>query len=293
MATARTLCGGFADPRSRLPVEIRSQIFHLSHSSWCTEALSAIGNAGAQITPASIETKGDKDVLLLANAILDHRNLYGFHLRGSPFHVGAKATFHPLHTLRLALAGTVMSEEENQAWASAVRNTLSLIHPKELTILTDIVLFHHIVRQWPTMPSVSFLKVDFECPDFHMLDPDQYEIGEESSLDDYAWNQPEWGDMLSRFPHITEFYLRTISGLEVNEWIDDRRAENVPRILADLKKNCPLLEKVSIEAWGSCWEILGNVVQRLRGYQYSESSGEWECITFQAKVPSCDRIISY
>jgi hypothetical protein len=139
------------------------------------ETLSAIEHAGAQITPESIETKGDEDVLLLAKAILNHRDLYGSHLRGSPFHVGEKATFHPLRTLRIAIAGTVMSEEENQVWCSAVRKALSLIRPENLTILTDIVLFHRLVLRWPIISSASSLKVDFECPDFHMLDPDQHE----------------------------------------------------------------------------------------------------------------------
>jgi hypothetical protein len=119
-----------------------------------------------------------------------------------------------------------------------------------------------------------------------------FEQGEESGLDDYAWNQPEWGSMLSRFPHITEFYLRTISGLEVDEWVDDRRAENVPRILTDLKKKCPLLEKVSIEAWAWCWKFPGSLVQQLRCYQYGEGSGEWECVSL-SKVPARDRVLSY
>jgi hypothetical protein len=89
-----------------------------------------------------------------------------------------------------------------------------------------------------------------------------------------------------------EFYLRTTSGLEVNELVDDNREENVPRILSQLKNNCQSLEKISIEAWGWCYKIPGNVAQRLHCYQYRESSGEWECVSFGAHVPRCNPIIS-
>ncbi|TEB19122.1 hypothetical protein FA13DRAFT_1719142 [Coprinellus micaceus] len=283
-ATMAAVSGGFG-LSSRLPVEVRSNIFHLSHNSWCSEALASLEAAKARVTPTGIETSGDADGLLLARTILDHHSLYGNHLRGSPFHTGEKATFHPLHALRIALAGTVMSEEENHVWASTVCDALALVHPENLTILTNIVDFHHIVLEWPIMPMVLFLKVDFECPVLHMFDPEEYEIGEQSDLEDYAWNQPEWGDMLSKFPHITEFYLRTTSGLDINEYVDNCRDRNVPPILTKLKENCLSLEKVSIEAWGWCGRTVGNVAQRRHCYQYKESSGEWECVLSGVEVP--------
>lgn len=98
--------------------------------------------------------------------------------------------------------------------------------------------------------------------------------------------------MLSRFPNITEFYLRTTSGLEVNEWVDNRRDKNVSPILAELKENCLSLEKVSLEAWGWSSRIVGNVTQRRHCYEYRESLGEWECVSFGVEVPWRDHILS-
>ena len=117
--------------------------------------------------------------------------------------------------------------------------------------------------------------------------------GGQSGLEDYAWNQPEWGDMLAKFPNVTEFYLRTTSGLEVDEHVNDRRDENVPRILAGLKENFQALRKVSLDAWGWTSSFPENVAQRRSCYQYGESAGEWERILSEVEVPWREPIISY